>query len=49
MVHFNDRGPDELIDAKAPGALPLLSAEQRRAFVRVVETGLIPALHDVVR
>jgi hypothetical protein len=38
-----------LIDGKAPGALPLLSAEQRQALHRVVETGPISASHGTVR
>ena len=49
VVRFNERGPDGLIDGKAPGALPLLSAEQRHALLRIVETGPIPASHGVVR
>ena len=43
VVRFNDRGPDGLIDGKAPGALSLLSAEQRHALLRIVEVGPIPA------
>jgi transposase len=49
VVRFNERGPDGLIDGKAPGAEPLLSAEQRLALLRVVEAGPIPASHGVVR
>lgn len=49
VVRFNERGPDGLIDGKAPGALPLLSAEQRHALLRIVEVGPIPASHGVVR
>lgn len=49
VVRFNERGPDGLIDGKAPGALPLLSAEQRHGLLRVVEAGPIPASHGVVR
>lgn len=49
VVRFNERGPDGLIDGKAPGARPLLSAEQRHALVRIVEAGPIPASHGVVR
>lgn len=46
---FNARGPDALIDGKAPGAQSLLSDEQRQALMRVVEDGPIPASHGVVR
>ena len=38
--------PNDLIDGKAPGALPLLSAEQRHALLRIVERGPIPASHS---
>lgn len=33
-VRFNERGPDGLIDGKAPGTKSLLSAEQRLALLR---------------
>ena len=36
---FNERGPEGLINAKAPGAKPKLTAEQRTEFSRLVETG----------
>lgn len=49
VVRFNARGPDALIDGKAPGAPPLLSVEQRQALMRIVEAGPIPASHGVVR
>lgn len=49
VVRFNSRGPDALIDGKAPGAPSLLSVEQRRALIRAVEAGPIPASHGVVR
>ena len=49
VVRFNERGLDALIDGKAPGAVPLLSAVQRGALLRVVEAGPIPASHGVVR
>lgn len=39
VVRFNERGPDGLIDGKAPGAQPRLSAEQRHALLRVIEAG----------
>lgn len=49
VVRFNARGPAGLIDGKAPGARSLLNAEQRKALVRIVEAGPIPASHGVVR
>ena len=49
VVRFNERGPDGLIDSKAPGGRPLLNNEQRRALARAVEDGPIPASHGVVR
>lgn len=49
VVRFNERGPDGLIDGKAPGAQSLLSTEQRHALLRIVEAGPIPASHGVVR
>ena len=39
VVRFNERGPDALIDGKAPGPEPLLSDEQRLALLRIVEAG----------
>jgi transposase len=49
VVRFNERGPDALIDGKAPGPEPLLNDEQRLALLRIVEAGPIPASHGVVR
>ncbi len=49
VLRFNARGPDGLIDGKAPGKLPLLSAAQRQALAGVVEAGPELALHGVVR
>jgi transposase len=49
VVRFNAKGPDGLVDGKAPGARTLLSAEQRRALLHIVEDGPIPASHGVVR
>ena len=49
VVRFNSRGPEGLIDVKAPGPTPKLNAKQRRALKRMVETGPIPAIHGVVR
>jgi transposase len=49
VLRFNNRGPDGLINGKAPGNRPKLNAEQRQALARMVESGPIPAIHGVVR
>ena len=49
VVRFNDRGPEGLLDGKAPGRQSLLNDAQRRALVEIVEQGPIPAIHGVVR
>lgn len=49
VVRFNAEGADGLIDRKAPGAAPKLNGEQRRALIKMVEAGPIPASHGVVR
>jgi transposase len=49
VVRFNARGPDGLLDGKAPGKRPLLNDAQRQALVEIVESGPIPAIHGVVR
>ncbi len=49
MLRFNASGPDGLINAKAPGKPPKLSADQRAALAAIVERGPIPAIHGVVR
>ena len=49
VVRFNAHGPDGLIDGKAPGNPSTLNDAQRRALVKIVETGPIPAIHGVVR
>jgi transposase len=49
VVRFNARGPDGLIDGKAPGKRPKLNGAQRQALVAIVESGPIPAIHGVVR
>jgi transposase len=48
-LRFNAEGPEGLIDRKAPGAKPKLTAEQLSAVLRLVEDGPIPAIHGVVR
>ena len=49
-VHaFNGRGPDGLINAKAPGAKPKLSLAQRAEVAQIVEAGPDPETDGVVR
>src|SRR5271157_511151 len=49
-VHaFNERGPDGLINAKAPGPKPKLSAEQKAELARIVETAPDPEQDGIVR
>jgi transposase len=49
VLRFNAKGPDGLIDAKAPGAKTKLNDAQRLALKKIVEAGPIPAVHGVVR
>jgi len=49
VLRFNARGPEGLLDGKAPGATPKLDDDQRRALAAVVESGPIPSVHGVVR
>lgn len=49
VLRFNERGPDGLIDGKAPGNASKLNDDQRRALKELVEQGPIPAVHGVVR
>ena len=49
VLRFNARGPDGLLDRKAPGKRSLLNDGQRQALVEIVESGPIPAIHGVVR
>ena len=49
VVRFNARGPDGLIDGKAPGNTCKLNDSQRQALVNTVESGPTPAIHGVVR
>ena len=49
VVRFNARGPDGLIDGKAPGNTCKLNDSQRQAVVEMVENGPTPAIHGVVR
>ena len=49
VVRFNARGPEGLIDGKAPGNTCKLNDSQRQALANIVESGPTPAIHDVVR
>jgi transposase len=49
-VHrFNEKGPEGLINGKAPGAAPKLSLEQKQDLKRIVEAGPDPEKDGVVR
>ena len=49
-VHrFNDKGPEGLIDSKAQGASPKLTASQLEALAGVVEAGPDPLSDGIVR
>lgn len=49
-VHrFNDKGPDGLINTKAPGPEPKLSAERKEALRKNVEDGPDPETDGVAR
>ena len=48
-MHFNERGPDGLLNGKSPGQPSKLNDVQRQAIVRIIESGPIPAVHGVVR
>ncbi len=49
VVRFNDRGPDGLLNGKAPGKPSLLNDEQRTALAQAIERGPTPYLDGVVR
>ena len=49
VLRFNARGPEGLIDGKAPGRSPKLNGTQRKELARIIESGPIPAIHGVVR
>jgi transposase len=49
-VHrFNEKGPEGLINGKAPGPTPKLSLEQKQELKRIVESKPDPAKDGVVR
>ena len=49
VVKFNAHGPEALIDRKAPGQPSRLNDSHRAALAKVIESGPIPAVHEVVR
>ena len=49
VMRFNARGPDGLLDGKAPGQPSKLNDAQRQTIARMIESGPIPAAHGVVR
>jgi transposase len=49
VLRFNARGPDGLLNGKAPGQPSKLDDAQRQSIVRMIESGPIPAIHGVVR
>ncbi len=49
VLRFNARGPEGLIDRKAPGQPSLLNDDHRAALARMIEDGPTPAIHGVVR
>ena len=49
VIRFNAAGPAGLIDRQAPGPVRRLDERQRRALAALVESGPIPAVHQVVR
>lgn len=49
VLRFNARGPDGLLNGKAPGQPSRLTTAHRAALAAIVESGPIPAIHGVVR
>jgi transposase len=49
VLRFNARGPDGLVNGKAPGQPSKLNDAQRQAITQMIESGPIPAVHGVVR
>ena len=49
VLRFNAKGPDGLLDGKAPGQPSKLNDAQRETLARIIEEGPIPAVHGVVR
>jgi len=49
VVKFNAKGPEGLLDKKAPGQPALLNDHHRGVLAKMIEQGPIPAAHGVVR
>ena len=49
VLRFNAKGPNGLVDGKAPGQPPKLNDAHRQALATVIESGPIPAVDGVVR
>src|SRR5450756_855759 len=49
VLRFNARGPDGLLNGKAPGQPSKLNDAQCQMIARMIESGPIPAIHGVVR
>ena len=49
VLRFNARGPDGLLDGKAPGQPSILGGDHRQRLIEMIETGPIPGVHGVVR
>lgn len=49
VLRLNARGPEGLINGKAPGGQSKLNDTQRQVLSKIVESGPIPAVHGVVR
>jgi len=49
VIRFNTSGPVGLLNGKAPGQPSKLDNPQRQAIAQMIESGPIPAVHDVVR
>lgn len=49
ILRFNQLGPDGLVTRKAPGRASIMNDAKRARLAEIVEAGLIPAAHCVMR
>ena len=49
VLKFNARGPDGLVNGKAPGQPSRLNEGHRAALAAAIDSGPIPSVHGVVR
>jgi transposase len=49
VERFNAKGPEGLINGKAPGQRSILNDAHRAALAALIENGPMPAIHGVVR